>query len=113
MKNLTIDLTNSDLARILGTVVESIREDESRGASVWLRPFEPTASGRNRPLTTWVCTRRREDGDVVFEINSSGVGVVYVYAADRSFDTHVLGKVTLRNVESKALEIYRIATATR
>jgi hypothetical protein len=104
MTNLTINLKTEELARILGTVLESICEDGGR-PNAYLGPLD-----RN---TAWVCVRGRKDGDVVFEINSAGVAIVYVYAEDYSFDTHVLGKLTLRNVEAKALEIYRIATATR
>lgn len=105
MTNLTINLKTEQLARILGTVLESICEDGGR-PNAYLGPLD-----RN---TATVNVRGRDNGDVEFEIGPlSKVGTVYVYHPDRSFDTHVLGKLTLRNVEAKALEIYRIATATR
>jgi hypothetical protein len=105
MKNLTINLKTAELAGILRTVLESVREGDEQFANVWLGTIE-----RN---TATVHVRGRDNGDVVFEVNSAGVAIVYVYAEDYSFDTHVLGKLTLRNVETRALQIYEIATANR
>jgi hypothetical protein len=103
MTNLTIKLYTPNLASMLGTVLESVREGDEQFANVWMGTFERGAAT--------VHVRGRDNGELVFKIDSAGVAILHVHTEYGSWDTHVLGRLTLRNIEAKAFEIYRIATA--